>query len=43
MDGGIERGIRRLLRESKAFQVGHKQKRGGGELYDVRYLHVAIL
>lgn len=29
MDGGIEGGIRRLLRDSKAFQVGPKQKRGG--------------
>ena len=43
MDGGIEGGIRRLLRESKAFQVGSMQKEGGGELYDVCYLHVAML
>lgn len=43
MDGGIEGEIRHLLRESKAFQVGPKKKKGGGELYDVRYLHVAML
>lgn len=43
MDGGIEGGIRRLLRESKAFQVGPKQKKGGGELYYVCYFHVAML
>lgn len=30
MYGGIEGGIRHLLRESKAFQVGRKQKKGGG-------------
>ena len=44
MDEGIEGGIRRLLRDSKAFQVGPKQKGGGGgDLYDVCYLHVTML